>query len=78
MYDVPAGSQVGVVVFNQTAYTMLPLTVTPSQLHQRQRLATAAMPRSPSQVVQSQKCIICGLEEAVRVSASIISYLMSS
>lgn len=71
VYDVPAGSEVGVIVFDQTAYEKLPLTPTPSTLDERQRLATASMPRTPSRIPQSQKCIICGLEDAVRVSTNL-------
>ncbi|KAG0730247.1 hypothetical protein GWK47_028655 [Chionoecetes opilio] len=67
VYDVPAGSMVGVVKFDQTANTKLPLEMLPSTLNERQRLATASMPRNPSNVAQSQKCIICGLEEAARM-----------
>ncbi|XP_042227320.1 calcium-activated chloride channel regulator 1-like, partial [Homarus americanus] len=67
VYDVPAGSEVGVVLFDQTSYVKLPLTPTPSTLDERQRLATASMPRNPSTIPQSQKCIICGLEQAVRM-----------
>ena len=68
VYDVPAGSMVGVVKFDQTANTKLPLEMLPSTLNERQRLATNSMPRNPSNVAQSHKCIICGLEEAARVS----------
>lgn len=67
VYDIPAGSMVGVVKFDQTAYAKLPLEELPATLNDRQRLATASMPRNPSKVTQSQKCIICGLEEAARV-----------
>ncbi|XP_053629799.2 calcium-activated chloride channel regulator 1 [Cherax quadricarinatus] len=65
VYDVPAGSEVGVVLFNEEARTKLPLAPTPSTLDERQRLATASMPRNPSTTQQGQRCIICGLEEAV-------------
>ncbi|XP_045130523.1 calcium-activated chloride channel regulator 2-like [Portunus trituberculatus] len=67
VYDVPAGSMVGVVKFDQTARTKLPLEMLPSTLNDRQRLATASMPRNPSNVAQSQKCILCGLEEAAKL-----------
>ncbi|XP_069992255.1 calcium-activated chloride channel regulator 1 [Penaeus vannamei] len=67
VYDVPAGSKVGVVLFDQTARTKLPLTPTPETLDERQRLATSSLPRNPSRIAQSQKCIICGLQEAVRM-----------
>ncbi|XP_076042659.1 calcium-activated chloride channel regulator 1-like [Oratosquilla oratoria] len=66
VYDVPAASEVGVVLFDQTAYTKLPLTPTPSTLEDRQRLATSSLPRNPSQVPEGHKCLICGLDEAVR------------
>ena len=68
MYDIPPGSKLGVVRFGHTATTKLPLTVIPNMVDKRQRLATSSLPRNPSTVGQSQKCIICGLEEAVRVS----------
>nr|XP_027220987.1 uncharacterized protein LOC113813227 [Penaeus vannamei] len=64
---LPAGSKVGVVLFDQTARTKLPLTPTPETLDERQRLATSSLPRNPSRIAQSQKCIICGLQEAVRM-----------
>lgn len=71
VYDIPVGSQVGLVLYHQTAYTKLPLTVIPSRFDERQRLATSSMPRNPSQVTQSQKCILCGLKESLKVSTNI-------
>ncbi|CAL4183763.1 unnamed protein product, partial [Meganyctiphanes norvegica] len=67
VYDIPPGSKLGVVRFGHTATTKLPLTTIPDMMEQRQRLATSSLPRNPSTVGQSQKCIICGLEEAVRM-----------
>ncbi|XP_066984278.1 calcium-activated chloride channel regulator 1-like [Macrobrachium rosenbergii] len=67
VYDVPVGSAVGVVLFDHVAKVKLPLTPTPASLDERQRLATSSLPRNPSRIPESQKCIICGLEEAVKM-----------
>ena len=40
--------QVGVVLFEEAAHVQLPLTPTPAQLEQRQRLATSSLPRNPA------------------------------
>ncbi|XP_045617959.1 calcium-activated chloride channel regulator 1 [Procambarus clarkii] len=65
VYDVPAGSEVGVVLFSNEVSIQLPLTPTPTTLDERQRLATASMPRNPSNIAQSQKCFTCGLRTAI-------------
>ncbi|XP_018014352.2 calcium-activated chloride channel regulator 1 [Hyalella azteca] len=67
VYDIPPGEKVGVVIFDSTASTTLPLIQVPDALEDRQRLATVSLPRTPSQVIERSKCILCGLEKAVEM-----------
>ena len=68
VYDIPPGEKVGVVIFDSAAQNTLPLTEVPSALEERQRLATVSLPRTPSQVSERSKCLLCGLEKAIHVS----------
>ncbi|KAF2362984.1 von Willebrand factor type A [Trinorchestia longiramus] len=67
VYDIPPGEKVGVVIFDSSVSTTLPLTQVPDALEDRQRLATVSLPRTPSQVIERSKCIFCGLEKAVEM-----------
>lgn len=67
VYDIPPGEKVAVVTFHSKAIVNLPLTVVPNALENRQKLATIALPRTPSSVIERQKCIDCGLDAAIEV-----------
>ncbi|KAB7506419.1 hypothetical protein Anas_12454, partial [Armadillidium nasatum] len=61
VYDLPAGHEVGVVLFDEDSSVKLPLTPTPSALEKRQRLATASGTPVPLSKYDSGK-----LEQEVR------------
>ena len=65
VYDIPDGAHVGVVVFNSVAHTVAPLLKIDSISDVRQRLGSS-LPRNPSTVPESQKCVLCGLQESLR------------
>ena len=65
VYDIPDGVHVGVVVFNSVARTVAPLNKVESITDVRQRLGSS-LPRNPSTVPESHKCVLCGLQESLR------------
>ncbi|CAL4063282.1 unnamed protein product [Meganyctiphanes norvegica] len=65
VYDMPDGAYVGVVVFNSVARTATAIAKIDSHSDIRQRIGSS-LPRNPSQVPESQKCLLCGLQEALR------------
>ncbi|KAG7165778.1 Calcium-activated chloride channel regulator 1-like 10, partial [Homarus americanus] len=67
VYDVPAGAQVGVVTFSSVALTVAPLTVVESQESDMRQRVGSSLPRNTSPNPETQKCILCGLQEALRL-----------
>lgn len=67
VYDVPNGTHVGVVTFRSVASTVAPLTYIESDDSDMRQRVGSSLPRNPSTVPESQKCILCGMQEAVRV-----------
>nr|XP_045590148.1 calcium-activated chloride channel regulator 1-like [Procambarus clarkii] len=65
VYDVPDGDHVALVVFNSVAHTAAPLSKMDSLSDVRQRVGSS-LPRNPSPVPESNKCVLCGLQEALR------------
>ncbi|KAK8732368.1 hypothetical protein OTU49_007056 [Cherax quadricarinatus] len=65
VYDVPDGDHVALVVFNSVANTAAPLSKMDSLSDVRQRVGSS-LPRNPSPVPESNKCVLCGLQEALR------------
>jgi len=65
VYDIPDGAHVGLVVFNSVARTVAPLSKMESKSDVRQRIGSS-LPRNPSTVPESHKCVLCGLQEALR------------
>ncbi|XP_066958487.1 calcium-activated chloride channel regulator 4-like [Macrobrachium rosenbergii] len=65
VYDVPDGSYVALVIFNSVAKTTAPLMKMESLSDVRQRVGSS-LPRNPSTVPESLKCVLCGLQEALR------------
>ncbi|XP_076032311.1 LOW QUALITY PROTEIN: calcium-activated chloride channel regulator 4-like [Oratosquilla oratoria] len=63
--DVPDGVHMAVVVFNSKARTVAPLSRMESVSDVRQRVGSS-LPRNPSSVPERQKCILCGLQEALK------------
>ncbi|RXG72243.1 Calcium-activated chloride channel regulator 4 [Armadillidium vulgare] len=66
VYDVPDGTYIGLVVFNSVANTVAPLSKIDSISDVRQRIGSS-LPRNPSTAPESHKCVLCGLQEALRV-----------
>ncbi|XP_064111085.1 calcium-activated chloride channel regulator 2-like [Macrobrachium nipponense] len=66
VYDVPDGVQVAIVIFNSEAKTTAPLMKMESLSDVRQRVGSS-LPRNPSTVPESQKNILFGLREAIKV-----------
>ncbi|KAK4325545.1 hypothetical protein Pmani_003892 [Petrolisthes manimaculis] len=61
VYDVRDHSHVGVITFNTVAHTVAPITYIESEDSDfRQRVGPSAVP-------ESQKCLLCGLQEAERL-----------
>ncbi|MPC92472.1 Calcium-activated chloride channel regulator 4 [Portunus trituberculatus] len=67
VYDVPDGAHIGVVTFRSVASTVAPLTYIESEDSDMRQRVGSSLPRNPSTVPESQKCLLCGLQEAVRV-----------
>ncbi|CAL4177136.1 unnamed protein product, partial [Meganyctiphanes norvegica] len=65
VYDMPDDTHVGVVVFNSVARTTASLALMDSVSDIRQRIGSS-MPRNPSHVPEKHKCILCGIQEALR------------
>ncbi|KAK3891031.1 hypothetical protein Pcinc_005053, partial [Petrolisthes cinctipes] len=65
VYDIPDGNYVALVVFNSVARTSAPLSRMDSLSDVRQRVGSS-LPRNPSPVPESKKCVLCGLQEAMR------------
>ncbi|XP_064110981.1 calcium-activated chloride channel regulator 1-like isoform X1 [Macrobrachium nipponense] len=66
VYDVPDDAYVAVVIFNSVAKTTAPLIKVDSYSDIRQRIG-ASLPRNPSTVPESQKSILHGFHEAMKV-----------
>ncbi|CAL4066566.1 unnamed protein product, partial [Meganyctiphanes norvegica] len=64
VYDVPEGSRVGLVVFNSAARTAISISALDSVSDVRQRIGSS-LPRNPSRVPESHKCLLCGFQEAL-------------
>ncbi|CAL4122486.1 unnamed protein product [Meganyctiphanes norvegica] len=64
VYDIPEEVEIGLVVFNSRATTTAPLTKIDDISDVRYRIGSS-MPRNPSGVPESHKCLVCGLREAV-------------
>ncbi|XP_047468982.1 calcium-activated chloride channel regulator 1-like [Penaeus chinensis] len=69
VYDVPDGAYVSLVVFNSVAQTAAPLLKMDSLSDVRQRVGSS-LPRNPSRVPESHKCVLCALQEALRAFSS--------
>lgn len=67
VYDVPAGSEVGVVTFHKEGRIVAPLTAIEGEESDMRQRVGSSLPRNPSSVQESQKCLLCGLQEAVKV-----------
>ena len=65
VYDIPDGSHVGLVVFNSVARIIAPLSRIDSISDVRQRIGST-LPRNPSTIPESHKCILCGIQESLR------------
>ncbi|KAF2352326.1 Calcium-activated chloride channel N-terminal [Trinorchestia longiramus] len=66
VYDVPDRSHVGIVTFNSVAKRVAPLNFIESEFSDKRQKVGSALPRNPSTVPESHKCILCGLQEALR------------
>ncbi|XP_064104872.1 calcium-activated chloride channel regulator 1-like [Macrobrachium nipponense] len=64
VYDLPDGAYFALVVFNSEATIASPLSKMDSTTDVRQRVGSS-LPRNPSRVPESQKCVLCGLQEAL-------------
>lgn len=67
VYDVPDGAHVGVVTFHSVARTVAPLTFIESEDSDMRQRVGSSLPRNPSAVPESHKCVLCGMQEALRV-----------
>lgn len=67
VYDVPNGAHVGVLTFNSDGRIVAPLTFIDSEDSDMRQRVGSSLPRNPSGVPESQKCILCGLQEALKV-----------
>ncbi|CAL4216409.1 unnamed protein product, partial [Meganyctiphanes norvegica] len=68
VYDMPDGVYIGIVVFNSVARTTTAqsaLVKIDSDSEFRQRIGSS-LARTPSQIPESQKCLLCGFQEALR------------
>ncbi|MCL4137960.1 UNVERIFIED_CONTAM: hypothetical protein GTU68_056467, partial [Idotea baltica] len=65
VYDVPDGTYMALIVFNTIALPVAPLSKIDSVSDVRQRIGSS-LPRNPSTVPESHKCVLCGLQEALR------------
>ncbi|KAK7070904.1 hypothetical protein SK128_005677 [Halocaridina rubra] len=66
VYDVPDDTYVAIVIFNSVAKTTAPLMKLESFSDIRQKIGSS-LPRNPSTVPESYKCIKCGFREAMRI-----------
>ncbi|CAL4157940.1 unnamed protein product, partial [Meganyctiphanes norvegica] len=64
VHDIPDGVKLGLVVFNSKAITTAPVTTLEENSDVRARIGSS-LPRNPSNIPGSDKCIICGLKEAI-------------
>ncbi|XP_069194169.1 calcium-activated chloride channel regulator 1 [Procambarus clarkii] len=68
VYDLPNGAQVAVAVFNAEDREAAPLsTVLESTISDLRERVGSSLPRNPSNVRESQACVVCGIKRAVRV-----------
>ncbi|CAL4162029.1 unnamed protein product [Meganyctiphanes norvegica] len=65
VYDVPDGAHVGFVVFNSVATATAPSSKMEEFTDVRQRIGSS-VPRNPSHIPESHKCLLCALQEALR------------
>ncbi|CAL4205908.1 unnamed protein product [Meganyctiphanes norvegica] len=65
VYDMPNNSYVSIVVFNSMAKTVTKLTKVDYDHNIRQRIGSS-LPRNPSEELEINKCLLCGIQEAVR------------
>lgn len=70
VYDVPNYSHVGVITFHTVARTVAPITYIESEDSDFRQRVGSSLPRNPSAVPESQKCLLCGLQEAERLLAA--------
>ncbi|RXG73685.1 Calcium-activated chloride channel regulator 2 [Armadillidium vulgare] len=66
VYDIPDKSYVSVVSFNSVAKTVAKLTYIESEDSDMRQRVGSALPRNPSSVPESHKCMLCGIQEALR------------
>ncbi|CAL4115320.1 unnamed protein product [Meganyctiphanes norvegica] len=69
VYDMPDDAYIGVVVFNSVARTTASLAKMDQISDVRQRIGSS-MPRNPSHIPERHKCLLCGLQEALRALAT--------
>uniref|UniRef100_A0A0N7ZCF7 VWFA domain-containing protein n=1 Tax=Scylla olivacea TaxID=85551 RepID=A0A0N7ZCF7_SCYOL len=67
VYDVPNGAHVGAITFNSAGRTVAPLTFIDSEDSDMRQRVGSSLPRNPSAVRESQKCILCGLQQVLKV-----------
>ncbi|MPC29160.1 Calcium-activated chloride channel regulator 2 [Portunus trituberculatus] len=67
VYDVPNGAHVGVITFNSAGRTVAPLSFIDSEDSDMRQRVGSSLPRNPSAVRESQKCILCGLQQVLKV-----------
>ncbi|CAL4067890.1 unnamed protein product, partial [Meganyctiphanes norvegica] len=65
VYDLPDGAHIGIVVFNSVATTTASISEMDSESDVRQRIGSS-LPRNPSKVPENDKCLLCGLQEALK------------
>ena len=56
----------GIVTFNSVANRVSPLTYIESQRSEHRGKVSARLPRNPTTVPDNQKCVLCGIQEAIR------------
>lgn len=66
VYDIPDKSYVSLVSFNSVAKTVAKLTYIESEDSDMRQRVGSALPRNPSSVPESHKCLLCGIQEALR------------
>ena len=66
-YDVPEGVSVGLVVFDSRASVKHGLSpLTDDQIREK---VGSSLPRNPSVVPETERCLICGLQKAIELLA---------
>ncbi|CAL4095473.1 unnamed protein product, partial [Meganyctiphanes norvegica] len=65
VYDVPDGSYVGVVTFNSKPRIVAPLTFIDSKDSDFRQRVGSSLPRNPSRVPESHKCLLCSIQEGL-------------